>query len=217
MIPPDNTKCPTHGDLRSTHCGDCSRLTREEMTRIAQEAVGAAHTDELAARASRLGQYVHDVEDRFDCGHRKLDWDDSYGKCVLCPLIAQAHENDDKDGRIEELRREHGTLWDQIELLRAATDKYPLVLPGSPRIIDEALAQMAWMEEIAITDDALMRAATRAAEAIGKRVAHTMAQAFGQPVELKTKGLEELIVEHVKRGRGHLPKDAKYRHLTGGG
>jgi len=41
------------------------------------------------------------VEDRFDCGHRKVDWDDSYGACVACLTKQAMFDEEDEDERFE--------------------------------------------------------------------------------------------------------------------
>lgn len=32
------------------------------------------------------------LNNKFACGHRKIDWDDSYGECVFCKIKAQAND-----------------------------------------------------------------------------------------------------------------------------
>jgi len=39
---------------------------------------------------------VKELENKFPCGHRKVDWDDSYGNCVACQLKEYADKYDDQ-------------------------------------------------------------------------------------------------------------------------
>jgi len=45
-----------------------------------------------------LGAKIKKLEEKFPCGHRRLDWDDSYGNCVVCSLKEDADKYDDQLG-----------------------------------------------------------------------------------------------------------------------
>ena len=69
------------------------------------------------------------VNERFPCGHRKLDWDDSYGGCVACSAIAAMQSEDTKDARIARLEAAlrvvdgHGCCGMLAEIARKALDE----------------------------------------------------------------------------------------------
>ncbi len=45
-----------------------------------------------------------ELEDKFPCSHRKVDWDDSYGHCAACVLKEYADKYDDQLGLEEKVR-----------------------------------------------------------------------------------------------------------------
>jgi hypothetical protein len=59
--------------------------------------------------------------ERFPCGHRKADFDDSYGNCALCPMLEihwdcekeqceAAHERDKLRARVKKLEKESSNV-----------------------------------------------------------------------------------------------------------
>jgi len=54
--------------------------------------------------------------ERLTCGHRKMDWGDSYGDCALCPMLEMARDYD---------RLPHDVIaaHDKIEQLEAAAEQ----------------------------------------------------------------------------------------------
>lgn len=51
----------------------------------------------VACRCERALSALAELDARFPCGHRKVDWDDSYGGCALCPLLAIQQECERED------------------------------------------------------------------------------------------------------------------------
>ncbi len=91
---------------------------------------------ELRNRGHTIGGYatvnfllleLKKVEERFKCGHRKIDWDDSYGACVAC-ITKQAmfdnedeHEQETVDSRIFSGPNSK-KLWKEINSARSKRD-----------------------------------------------------------------------------------------------
>ena len=61
-----------------------------------------AASREIASLAASL----EEEKKKFPCGHRVLDWDDSYGNCVACQLKEMADKYDDQLGVELELEKE---------------------------------------------------------------------------------------------------------------
>lgn len=53
--------------------------------------------DEIRRERDRLAE-------KLSCGHRKADWDDSYGGCVACSAIDAMHKIDAVEKERDELR-----------------------------------------------------------------------------------------------------------------
>lgn len=67
---------------------ELDRIGREDHHRLmADNAALKAEIAKLKAEKKRLNE-------RFPCGHRKIDWDDSYGECVACKIKEQASDYD---------------------------------------------------------------------------------------------------------------------------
>jgi hypothetical protein len=208
VIPPDTTKCPTHGDLRVSHCPDCDRLRAGESIAPTHDRDGKwlkktlvewadffrlfRAKDLTSARCSDLERKLRAAaaaDERFDCGHRKVDWNDSYGKCALCPLIKQAHECD-----------AHHDLTPLMVVLGYGVDDE--AWPPGETAIEAAARRIDRLKTLAISDYGLTLAAQHAAETIRRRIALNLERFFGQPVEITEKGLEDLIMTSMKGARG---------------
>jgi len=71
------------------------------------------------------------LNERFACGHRKVDWDDSYGECVFCKTKQQA---DDYDNLPHEVFQCH----DRIEELEATIREQGDMIVSTARERDDA-------------------------------------------------------------------------------
>lgn len=79
--------------LRARHAVEVAKLEQDNKE---------LREDAVSAIAEVRGE-ITKLNERFPCGHRKADLDDSYGRCVACTAIAAMHESDGKDARIAEL------------------------------------------------------------------------------------------------------------------
>ena len=70
--------------------------------------------DDLLSLLSERDTEIEELENKFPCGHRKIDWDDSYGNCVICQtkLFNNELEEDleEKYKKMEELIQENTRL-----------------------------------------------------------------------------------------------------------
>lgn len=53
---------------------------------------------QLEAEIARLEGELATLKEKFPCGHRRVDWDDSYGNCVACTLQEYADKYDHQLG-----------------------------------------------------------------------------------------------------------------------
>ncbi len=83
------------------------------------------------------------LNERFACGHRKVDWDDSYGECVFCKIKQQA---DDYDRLPHEVFECHDRI-DELEAVLADASK-PLLSESD--LIEYYKTQMAEHRNAAI-------------------------------------------------------------------
>jgi len=60
--------------------------------------MGCDIPDWLAETILEQREQIAAMTAKFDCGHRKVDWDDSYGNCVACQLKEYADKYDDQLG-----------------------------------------------------------------------------------------------------------------------
>ncbi len=77
--------------------------------------------DALKETMNEQGARILELEDKFPCGHRKIDWDDSYGECVACRMKEYADKFDDQVGvqiKLEEEIKRLNNLYN-LELSRA--------------------------------------------------------------------------------------------------
>jgi hypothetical protein len=272
VIPPDDRQCPTHGDLRSTHCSDCIRLATDEHgdRTVACTKCGAVILVAAAYAEEQLGASGWAAsEDGYTCatcrppGEEEVGfiWPQSvqtdhcssccwYGppieedKCPECGAVGTitraigyhpefgdhppraAIDLADMEPRdivreLERIREGRFTPDEVHEFCHSLGDTvtaeafangcaaYQRSLYGrapSEDHVNQLMKRVEELEAIAMPDYALVLASDSAAEAIGKRVAHHLAQIMDRPVKLETKGLEELIVSCMKRERGKTPR-----------
>ena len=53
-----------------------------------------SESDDWRKEIDSLRAQLAKLEEKFPCGHRKVDWDDSYGECVACHFIEMAGDYD---------------------------------------------------------------------------------------------------------------------------
>lgn len=66
----------------------------------------------------KLSDGIKKLNDKFPCGHRKIDWDDSYGECVACVKSKVANEYDSLPLDIVDCHDEIKQLKTEIEALK---------------------------------------------------------------------------------------------------
>jgi len=65
--------------------------------------MGCDIPDWLAETVVEQREQIDNLTAKFDCGHRKIDWDDSYGNCVACQLKEYADKYDDQLGLAQQI------------------------------------------------------------------------------------------------------------------
>ena len=72
-----------------------------------------------------------ELNKKFSCGHRAVDWDDSYGNCIVCGFKQMAHDYDklphdvvDCHDQIEELQAQLAERDKSIDNLHKVCDEY---------------------------------------------------------------------------------------------
>jgi len=84
-------KCEYLLSLLSSKDKEIEELEKSLTIKILENAKGAQVLFDAEAR-------IKEFEKKFTCGHRKIDWDDSYGNCVVCTLKEYADKYDDQLG-----------------------------------------------------------------------------------------------------------------------
>ena len=93
-----------------------------------------AEIERLQALNGQLTADLVSINEKFPCGHRKDDWDDSYGGCALCPMREMAFDYDQLPHEVVECH-------DEIERLKAELGEIKAVPRDSVDIGHEKIAR----------------------------------------------------------------------------
>ncbi len=72
---------------------------------------------------------IERLNKRFPCGHRIVDWDDSYGECVVCKIKQQADAYDNLPHTVFECHDKIEELQQDIARLKAMMDQLMRLVP----------------------------------------------------------------------------------------
>jgi hypothetical protein len=79
------------------------------------EGIHAKEMYEMDVHLERLNK-------RFDCGHRIVDWDDSYGECVVCKIKKRADDYENLPRTVIECHDKIEELQEEITRLNGLTN-----------------------------------------------------------------------------------------------